>query len=134
MIRMALYWPLSGFLTLFANLLQNPQDSYIPSDLKLMKSAISFLQPKTGRSTPFSAGGVIQIFTELGNVAEKFLAKVNAQGTKRIKRAHDPQRIDQSAVSKESEATNPSDHIRFNTLATTSMVRNYILHPYGCLI
>src|ERR1700737_3373035 len=31
--RMVLYFPLSSFLLLFANLLQNPQDPYIASDL-----------------------------------------------------------------------------------------------------
>lgn len=41
--RMILYYPVSALVTLFANILQNPQDARARSDLKLMSSVVSFL-------------------------------------------------------------------------------------------
>ena len=40
---MILYYPVSALVTLFANILQNPQDARARSDLKLMSSVVSFL-------------------------------------------------------------------------------------------
>lgn len=41
--RLILYYPISALVTLFANILQNPQDARARSDLKLMKSVVDFL-------------------------------------------------------------------------------------------
>lgn len=41
--RLILYYPVSSLVTLFANILQNPQDARARSDLKLMSSVVSFL-------------------------------------------------------------------------------------------
>jgi hypothetical protein len=41
--RLVLYYPVSSLVTLFANILQNPQDARARSDLKLMSSVVSFL-------------------------------------------------------------------------------------------
>lgn len=42
-IRLVLYYPVSALVTLFANILQNPQDARARSDLKLMSSVVAFL-------------------------------------------------------------------------------------------
>ncbi|EGP88277.1 uncharacterized protein MYCGRDRAFT_10667, partial [Zymoseptoria tritici IPO323] len=42
-VWMILYYPVSALVTLFANILQNPQDARARSDLKLMSSVVSFL-------------------------------------------------------------------------------------------
>jgi hypothetical protein len=42
-LRLILYYPVSALVTLFANILQNPQDARARSDLKLMSSVVSFL-------------------------------------------------------------------------------------------
>ena len=42
-IRLILYYPVSALVTLFANILQNPQDARARSDLRLMSSVCSFL-------------------------------------------------------------------------------------------
>jgi len=41
--RLILYYPVSALVTLFANILQNPQDTRARSDLRLMSSVVSFL-------------------------------------------------------------------------------------------
>lgn len=99
---MALYYPLSGFLMLFANLLQNPEDPSISSDIDLMNLVLSFLSPGLLSSTPFNANVTLKIFTELVNVARKFVAKVSSQGLKKAKRVHEnDEESDGSILSKE---------------------------------
>ena len=41
--RLVLYYPVSALVTLFANILQNPQDARARGDLRLMSSVCSFL-------------------------------------------------------------------------------------------
>jgi len=41
--RLVLYYPTSALVTLFANILQNPQDARARPDLKLMRTVIDFL-------------------------------------------------------------------------------------------
>lgn len=41
--RLILYYPVSSLVTIFANILQNPQDARARSDLRLMSSVVSFL-------------------------------------------------------------------------------------------
>ncbi|KIM94323.1 hypothetical protein OIDMADRAFT_135861, partial [Oidiodendron maius Zn] len=88
-IRMALYYPLSSCLILFANLLQNPKDPYASSDIDLMDIVRSFLSPNALGSTPLNANLTIKIFTELTNVARKFVDKVTLQGLNKAKRTHE---------------------------------------------
>jgi hypothetical protein len=85
---MVLYFPLSSFLTLFANLLQgNPNDSHVANDLKLMDLATSFLTPSTVPMSPFASTPSMQIFHELNKVAKKFVEKNNPRSMK-AKRSH----------------------------------------------
>lgn len=42
-VWLILYYPVSALVTLFANILQNPQDTRARSDLRLMSSVVSFL-------------------------------------------------------------------------------------------
>ncbi|KAI5370348.1 hypothetical protein Slin14017_G012270 [Septoria linicola] len=42
-VWLILYYPVSSLVTLFANILQNPQDARARTDLKLMSSVVSFL-------------------------------------------------------------------------------------------
>ncbi|CAM6085742.1 unnamed protein product [Calypogeia fissa] len=88
-IWMAIYYPLSNFLILFANLLLNPEDPYVSSDLSLMELVRSFLSPRAARTTPFHANVTIKIFAELVNVARRFVDKVSSQGMNKAKRTHE---------------------------------------------
>ena len=89
MFRVAIYYPLSAFLLLFANLLQNPQDSYIENDLKLMELVISFFTPSVVPLSPFSTPASIEMFCQLYKVAVKFVEKNKSRDTKKAKRGRD---------------------------------------------
>ena len=106
MARMVLYFPLSSFLLLFANLLQNPRDSYIASDLKLMELVTSFLKPSTVPLSPFSTPASIQMFYQLYKIAVKFVEKSNMQERKKTKRVHDD--IDSGEASQSHSTTEPA--------------------------
>lgn len=41
--RLVMYYPVSALVTLFANVLQNPQDVQARSDLRLMQAVVEFL-------------------------------------------------------------------------------------------
>lgn len=84
-----MYYPLCGFLTLFANTLQNPEDECVASDLQLMDLVISFLYPMMAHASPLNITAAVKGFQELGNVARKFVEKTNANNTKGLKRAYD---------------------------------------------
>lgn len=78
-----MYYPLSGFLMLFTNILQNPQDSYVASDLELMNHVASLLTPMAP-FVPFTATTSVQLFTELCRVGTKFVEKT--KDMKKMKR------------------------------------------------
>lgn len=119
---MALYYPLSSFLILFANLLQNPEDPYIPSDVGLMDLVRSFLSASALGSTHFNANVTLKIFTELINVARKSVDKLGSQGMTKMKRVHEKDAESDwqplSMLSKEPAATN-GFHNAAEKLATT---------------
>ena len=88
-VQGALYYPLSAFLLLFANLLQNPQDSYVANDLKLMEVVTTFLTLSVVPLSPFSTPASIQMFRQLYKVAVKFVEKNTSRDTKKAKQGRD---------------------------------------------
>jgi hypothetical protein len=81
-IRMLFHYPLSGFLTLFANCLQNPQDSQLSSDLELMDLVTSFFSPSLVQVSPLIVTASV-IFRELGNLATEFVDMTNCHNMKK---------------------------------------------------
>jgi hypothetical protein len=84
-----LHYPLSGFLTIFAHVLQNPKDPKVASDLKLMEFVTSFFTVPEVNVSQFSATAPL-IFRELQIVAAKFVERSNSDVAKTTtKRTHD---------------------------------------------
>ncbi|RMY14780.1 hypothetical protein D0868_01258 [Hortaea werneckii] len=84
-----LYFPVSALVTLFANILQNPQDARARSDLKLMASVVSFLT-MLERDVSESNGNVrrmLSVCSEFERIAKVVLDKaesdMRAKGSKR---------------------------------------------------
>lgn len=75
--RLILYYPVSALVTLFANILQNPQDARARSDLKLMSSVVAFLT-MLERDITESAGNVrrmLSVCAEFERIAKVVLDK-----------------------------------------------------------
>ncbi|KAK5136365.1 hypothetical protein LTR08_003491 [Meristemomyces frigidus] len=62
-VWLILYYPVSALVTLFANILQNPQDARARSDLKLMSSVVDFLAMLAGDVHGGSNGNVRRMLT-----------------------------------------------------------------------
>lgn len=96
-----MYYPLSAFLLLFANMIHNPEDPSVTADLQLMDLVISALAPMIDHNgTPIAEAG-LQLFQELQNLAKKFLDSQTPQQAKKTKRGYD------SDIPKESLASTP---------------------------
>lgn len=74
-----LYHPLSGFLTLFANILQNPRGPDAVADLELMKHVTEFISPLVTEDSPFFLLASTRLLSQLELVAAQLLAKTNVE-------------------------------------------------------
>lgn len=86
--RLILYYPVSALVTLFANILQNPQDARARGDLKLMSSVCSFLT-MLERDAAESSGNVrrmLSVCSEFERIAQVVLDKAEREMRGRGKR------------------------------------------------
>ena len=85
---MAVYYPLSAALALFANVIQNPEDSNAESDINLMRIVTNFFSTymAADRSKSLAANRTILIFEELCRTAATYVEKVRAKFLPKAKR------------------------------------------------
>lgn len=76
---MILYHPLSGFLTLFANILRDPQHPDAATDLQLMRLVTIFIAPLVTEDSPFTLLASIRLLRQLEIVATRLLESTNSQ-------------------------------------------------------
>ena len=82
---MIIYYPVSSLVTLFANILQNPQDARARTDLRLMNQVVNFLSLLSSEET----GGVkrmLGVCTEFERIAKVVLDKADKESHSRRKR------------------------------------------------
>lgn len=100
--RLILYFPVSALVTLFGNILQNPQDPRARSDVRLMNLVVNFLSML---ATDEENGGVkrmLSVCSEFERIAKVVLDKSEKETSSRRKR-----KTDEGAVSK-NPAGNPA--------------------------
>lgn len=83
--RLILYYPVSALVTLFANILQNPQDSRARSDLKLMNHVVSFLSALCSEENG-SIRRMLNVCAEFERIARVVLDKADKESSSRRKR------------------------------------------------
>lgn len=83
---MILYYPVSSLVTLFANILQNPQDARARSDLKLMNHVVNFLTMLCSDDKNSSIRRMLNICTEFERIANIVLDKSDKDASSRRKR------------------------------------------------
>nr|POE56226.1 putative transcriptional regulatory protein [Quercus suber] len=87
-VWLILYYPVSALVTLFANILQNPQDVRARSDTKLMASVVKFLT-LLERDLPEASGyvhGMLSVCSEFERIARVVLDKAERDIRSRGKR------------------------------------------------
>jgi hypothetical protein len=83
---MIIYYPVTALVTLFANVLQNPQDARARSDIRLMHQVVSFL---TSLAVDEETGGVkrmLDVCVEFERIAKIVLEKSDKESHSRRKR------------------------------------------------
>ena len=82
---MILYFPVSALVTLFANVLQNPQDARARSDVKLMNQVVNFLSILSLTEEQGGVKRMLGVCAEFERIAKCVLDKTE-KGSKRHKR------------------------------------------------
>ena len=84
--RLILYFPVSALVTLFANILQNPQDSRARADVKLMNLVVNFLSMLVSDEENGSVRRMLGICAEFERIAKVVLDKTEKDSHSRRKR------------------------------------------------
>ena len=85
-IRMILYYPVSALVTLFANILQNPQDARVRSDIRLMNQVVNFLSLLSGDEETGGVKRMLGVCSEFERIAKVVLEKSDKDSHTRKKR------------------------------------------------
>ncbi len=84
--RLILYYPVSALVTLFANILQNPQDTRCRSDLKLMSLVVEFLSMLCSDEENGSVRRMLNVCSEFERIAKVVFDKADKESSSRRKR------------------------------------------------
>lgn len=83
---MVLYYPVSALVTLFANILQNPQDARARSDIKLMNLVVNFLSMLVTDESNGSVRRMLSVCAEFERIARVVLDKAEKEALSKRKR------------------------------------------------
>lgn len=84
--RMILYFPVSALVTLFANILQNPQDARARSDIRLMSQVVAFLELLGNAEESGGVKRMLAVCAEFERIAKVVLDKADKESHIRRKR------------------------------------------------
>lgn len=132
-----MYYPVSALVTLFANVLQNPQDPRARSDLRLMNVVVEFLQTvqKEDDSNRQDSGSVQRMLTVCGEfhrIAKLVLDKAESESVNRRKRKNEEARQSVSYPHKHNASSSPTRTSMPQTpspMAETASPPTSILNP-----
>ncbi|MCJ1474909.1 hypothetical protein MMC13_003569 [Lambiella insularis] len=85
-VWMVLYYPVSALVTLFANILQNPQDARVRSDIRLMNQVVNFLAVLSVDEETNGVKRMLSVCTEFERIAKIVLDKADKDTHSRRKR------------------------------------------------
>ncbi|MCJ1351462.1 MAG: hypothetical protein MMC33_001446 [Icmadophila ericetorum] len=85
-VWMILYYPVSSLVTLFANILQNPQDARARSDIRLMNQVVQFLELLAVDEETGGVKRMLNVCSEFERIAKVVLDKADKESHSRRKR------------------------------------------------
>lgn len=91
-VWLILYYPVSSLVTLFAQILQNPQDPLAHSDLRQMDLVVNFLSRISLDESTGSIKRVFKCCSGFQRIAKMTLLKTEKEMSTRQKRKHDKER------------------------------------------
>lgn len=84
--RLIIYFPVSALVTLFANILQNPQDARARSDVRLMNQVVSFLSILSTDDENNGVKRMLGVCSEFERITKVVLDKAEKESHSRRKR------------------------------------------------
>lgn len=90
-VRLILYYPVSALVTLFANILQNPNDARARSDVKLMNVVVNFLSTLVSDESNGSIKRMLGLCGEFERIAQVVLDKAERDSHSKKKRKTAPE-------------------------------------------
>jgi hypothetical protein len=111
-VWLIIYFPVTALVTLFANILQNPQDTRSRSDLKLMKLVVNFLNMLNDDQGSGSVKRMCSVCAEFERIAGAVLEKADREHASRRKRKQGDSEQDAQieATAAELLSTNRNSH------------------------
>ncbi|KAJ5693098.1 hypothetical protein N7462_002521 [Penicillium macrosclerotiorum] len=129
-VWLILYYPVSALVTLFANILQNPNDARARSDVKLMNVVVNFLSTLVSDESNGSITRMLGLCGEFERIAKVVLDKAEKESHARKKRKTAPddstssQREPNEGQRRPQPATKPSQTQTSSTPFSPSMFTN----------
>ena len=90
--RLILYFPVSALVTLFANILQNPQDARARADIKLMNQVVNFLSMLSSDEENGGVRRMLGVCSEFERIAKVVLDKADKDSHSRRKRKNNEEK------------------------------------------
>ncbi|KAI9749762.1 MAG: hypothetical protein M4579_006752 [Chaenotheca gracillima] len=85
-VWLIIYFPVSSLVTLFANILQNPQDARTRADVKLMNLVVTFLSMLSSDVNNSGVKRMLNVCSEFERIAKVVLDKAEKESSSRRKR------------------------------------------------
>jgi hypothetical protein len=100
-VWLIIYFPVSALVTIFANILQNPQDARARADIKLMDLVVNFLNNVVADEGSGSLKRMLSICSEFARIARIVIDKAERDGSRRKRKvnADDLQKTGSNAMS-----------------------------------
>ncbi|KAJ9252260.1 transcriptional regulator family: Fungal Specific TF [Paecilomyces variotii] len=107
-VWLILYYPVSALVTLFANILQNPQDARARSDVKLMNLVVNFLSMLVSDESNGSVKRMLSVCAEFERIAKVALDKAEKESHTKRKRKVGPEEKDSQSQPSAAEPQTPT--------------------------
>ncbi|KAL3474168.1 fungal-specific transcription factor domain-containing protein [Aspergillus californicus] len=107
-VWLILYYPVSALVTLFANILQNPNDARARSDVKLMNVVVNFLSTLVSDESNGSIKRMLGVCGEFERIAQVVLEKAERDSHLKKKRKAAPEDLRNTSQTTNNEPTAPS--------------------------
>lgn len=122
LFRLILYFPVSALVTLFANILQNPQDARARADVKLMNLVVNFLSMLVSDEENGSVKRMLGVCSEFERIARVVLDKSDKDSHSRRKRKTVPEdkATPQSSVILNQSTSSRSPHTQAGAVPDSS--------------
>ena len=130
LIWIAIYFPLSGFLTLFAHSLQSPGDPRVDSDLELLEGTLKYLSGRSDIESRAASSLILDVFGELVSIAREHVKNT----TSRAETASPDRNLQNSVGEMQQSPSQPPLQARIQSPGMPEMPHPFTAAPSSSLL